>query len=77
MSEGKKKFLRVRSVLKGYQVRINKMEYIEKMKCSVVVGRARHRAGRTGTEMLTEMVEWRTDLRNLSVLVKKITDTLV
>ena len=53
------------------------MEYIEKMKCSVVVGRARHRAGRTGTEMLTEMVEWRTDLRNLSVLVKKITDTLV
>ena len=41
------------------------------MKCSAVVDRAGGRAGRTGTEML----EWRTDRRNLSVLVKKITGT--
>ena len=35
------------------------------------------RNDRTGTEMRTEMmVEWRTDRRNLSVLVKKITDII-
>ena len=35
------------------------------------------RNDRTGTEMRTEMmVEWRTDRRNLSVLVKKITDKI-
>ena len=33
-------------------------------------------AGRTGTEMLTEMLGWRTDRRDLSVSVKKITDII-
>ena len=56
----------VRSVLKGYV--LTKMKRSDKMKCSAVVDRARDRAGRTGTEML----EWRTDRRNLSVLVKQI-----
>ena len=41
------------------------------MKCSAVVDRGGGRDGRTGTEKL----EWRTDRRDLSVLVKKITDT--
>ena len=36
-----------------------------------VMDRAGGRAGRTGTEKL----EWRTDRRDLSVLVKKISDT--
>ena len=40
------------------------------MNCSAVVDRVGGRAGRTGTEKL----EWRTDRRNLNVLVKKITD---
>ena len=60
----------VRSVLKGYV--LTKMKRSDKMKCSAVVDRARDRAGRTGTEML----EWRTDRRNLSVMGKKITDKL-
>ena len=46
------------------------------MKCSAVVDRACGRVGRTGTEMLTEILEWRTDRRDLSVLVKKITDII-
>ena len=39
------------------------------MKCSAVVDRADGHTGRTGAEML----EWRSDRRNLSVLVKKVT----
>ena len=39
------------------------------MKCSAVVDQAGGRTGRTGAEML----EWRSDRRNLSVLVKKVT----
>ena len=70
LSESKIKFLMVRSVLKGYV--LTKMKRSDKMKCSAVVDRARDRAGRTGTEML----EWRTDRRNLSVLAKKITDII-
>ena len=52
------------------------MKGIDKMKCSAVVDRARRRAGRTGTEMLTEMLEWRTDRRGLSVLGNTITDII-
>ena len=50
------------------------MKCIDEMKCSAVVYMARGRAGRTGTEMPTEMLEWPTDRRDLSLLVKKITD---
>ena len=52
------------------------MKCIDKMKCSAVVDRAHGRAGRTGTEMLTEMLEWRTDRRGLSVLGNTITDII-
>ena len=52
------------------------MKCIDKMKCSAVVDRAHGRAGRTGTEMLTEMLEWRTDRRNLSALGENITDMI-
>ena len=43
------------------------------MKCSAVVDRACGRTGRAGAE---KMLEWRTDRRNLSVLVNKITDII-
>ena len=73
---GKNIVRRQHKVLKGTKcferLHIDKMKCIGKMKCSAVVDRARGRAGRTGTEML----EWRTDRRNLSVLVKKTTDIL-
>ena len=49
---------------------MDKMKCIDKMKCSAVVDRAGARAGRAGAEML----EWRTDRRNLTVLVKIVTD---
>ena len=45
------------------------MKCVAKMKCSPVVDRAAGRTGGTGAEML----EWRSDRRNLSVLVKKVT----
>ena len=48
------------------------MKCIDEMKCSAVVYRACGRAGRAGTEMLAEMLEWRTDRRDLSVQVKII-----
>ena len=48
------------------------MKCIDKMKCSAVVDRAGGHTGRPGAEIL----EWRTDRRNLSVLVKKITDII-
>ena len=51
---------------------MDKMKGNDKIKCSAVVDRARGRAGPTGTEMLTEMLEWRTDRRDLSVQVKII-----
>ena len=54
----------------SYRLRMDKMKCIDKMKCSAVVDRAGARAGRAGAEML----EWRTDRRNLTVLVKIVTD---
>ena len=59
------KFLRVGSVLEGYVKKV-----LTKMKCSAVVDPADGRTGRTGALML----EWRTDRRNLTVLVKNRTD---
>ena len=70
LSEGKIKFFRVRSVLTGYV--LPKMKRVAKMKCSAIVDAAGGRAGRTGTKKL----ERRTDRRNLSVLMKNITDTI-
>ena len=48
------------------------MKYIDKIICNRC---RRPGAGRTGTAMPTEMLEWRTEMRDLSTLVKKITDT--
>ena len=55
---------RVRSVLKSY--------IFTEMKFSAVVDREGGSAGRTGTEKL----KWRTDRRNLVVLVKQIYDMI-
>ena len=55
---------RVRSVLKSY--------IFTEMKFSAVVDREGGSAGRTGTEKL----KWRTDRRNLVVLVKQIYDII-
>ena len=69
---GKKIVRRQNKVLKGAKCSERRRIDWQKMKCSAVVYRARYRAGRTGTEML----EWRADRRNLSVLGEKITDII-
>ena len=53
------------------------------MCCDVLTNEMQHYcrrgpgAGRTGTEMFTAKLEWRTDRRDLSVLVKNITDDII